>query len=171
MMAARFGSLEAFQSAIDVVPAAVAEDLRERFVDVRVDPRYADEAAEALRPVRFSDGPAYKGYLWDFLSDKEVVSVDELWRRVRPVPEVYAMWDLHSVEGVRIPNYFQFPRGTVIRTDPATLRCGLEYLPEDLYIFDETLKWAGALTHEFVDDSRFCLWSGDGPHETDKERR
>ena len=108
----------------------------------------------------FSDGLAYEGYLWDFLAEKRVVGEAELWRLVSGIPDVYAMWDLHSAERVRIPNYFQLPRGTVIRSDPATLCRGLEYLPEDLYIFDESLTWGYALTHEYLDDRRLCVWSG-----------
>lgn len=156
-----FESLAAFEAAITVVPPEDAEQLRATFVARRLDPQHAEQAAEALRLHQFSDGLAYTGYQWDFLVDKHVVSEDEVWHRVEPLPEVYAMWDLHSAERIRTPDYFKFPRSTVLQTDPATLRRGTEYLPEDLYIFDATCTWAGALTHEWVDDQRFCLWSGE----------
>jgi hypothetical protein len=156
-----FESLAAFEAVVGVAPPEDAEHLRATFVSRRLDPRHAEQAAEALRLRQFPDGLAYTGYLWDFLADKHVVSEEEVWRDLEPVSELYAMWDLHSSERIRTPDYFKFPKATVLRTDSATLRRGLEYLPEDLYIFDATCAWAAALTHEWVDDRRFCLWSGD----------
>lgn len=155
-----FPSLDAFEAAITFVAPDDAERLRATFTHKRLDPQHAERAKEALRPQQFSDGLAYTGYLWDFLVDKHVVSEDEVWNGLEPLPEVYAMWDLHSSERFRMPDYFRFPRGTVVHAGPATLRRGVAYLPEDLYIFDATCDWAAALTHEWVDDRRFCLWSG-----------
>jgi hypothetical protein len=155
-----FESLATFQEAIRVMPLDASERLRTHFIESRLDPQQAEQA-EALRVRRFADGLGYSGYLWDFLVDKHVVSEEELWHGVGVVPEVYVMWDLHTAERVSTPDYFRFPQATVLRTDPKTLRRGLEYLPEDLYIFDETFAWAAALTHEWEDDHRFCLWSGD----------
>jgi hypothetical protein len=151
----------AFSSAIEILPTSMAEEVRRSFNAARLDPRYAREAADALRLHEFSDGPAYTGYLWDFLADKRVVRDDELWDLVRPLASVYVMWDLHSVERVLIPDDFRFPRGTVMNASPGVIQRGLEYLPEDLYLFDSSYSWAGALTHEYVEDARFCLWSGD----------
>jgi len=155
-----FESIEAFEAAIRVVPSAEAEGLRARFIERRLDSQDAEQASHALRLRRFSDGLAYTGYLWDFLMDKHVVSEETLWQNLQCASDVYAMWDLHSTERIRIPDYFKFPRATVIQTTPATLRRGLAYLPEDLYIFDESCSWSAALTHEWPDDRRFCLWSG-----------
>jgi hypothetical protein len=153
--------MAAFEAAIAVVPREDAERIRATFVEKRLDQQYAEQAAEALRLHQFSDGLAYTGYLWDFLVDKHVVTEEEVWDGVGPAPEIYAMWDLHSAERIRTPDYFRFPKGTVLRTDPATLRGGIDYLPEDLYIFDATCSWAAALTHECVDERRFCIWSGE----------
>jgi hypothetical protein len=70
------------------------------------------------------------------------------------------MWDLHASNRVRLPEYFRFPRGTVLEADPGTLRAGLQHLPEDLYLFDASSAWTAALTREDVDGTRVCLWSG-----------
>ena len=70
------------------------------------------------------------------------------------------MWDVHSTERVRVPDYFKFPKGTVLRGDPRALQRGLKYLPEDLYLFEDACDWAGALTHERVARGRYCVWSG-----------
>lgn len=157
-----FQSVAEFEAAVGVLPTDAAEHLGATFLNRRLDGQYTEQAAEELRLRHFSDGLAYTGYLWDFLAEKRVVSEEEVWRDLELMSEVYAMWDIHSEERVRTPVYLSLPKAAVLRTDPATLRRGIEYLPEDLYIFDATCAWAAALTHEWVDDRRFCLWSGDG---------
>jgi hypothetical protein len=107
----------------------------------------------------------YTGYLWDLLVDKHSVTEAKLWRSVETTASIiYVMWDLHSADRVRVPGYFKFPLGTVARATPEQVRGGLKYLPEDLYVFDQTMAWAGALTHECIgDEQRYCVWSGDLP--------
>lgn len=159
-MSAPFDTLDAFRAAVVVVPAQEAEQLRADFVASRLDPQYKAQASEALALRQFRDGLAYTGYLWDFLADKEVVQETTIWHRVSARDAVFAMWDIHSTERIRIPDYFKFPKDAVLRADPESLGRGLPFLPEDLYLFDDTFEWAGALTHEWVDDERFCVWSG-----------
>jgi hypothetical protein len=161
MMSTPFDSLDAFAAAVEALPPDDADVVRHRFVAERVDMGKA-KAKEHLRLEARPDGPAYRGYLWDFLAGSEVITEDQIWRRVEAVPHLLAMWDLHSKDRVWTPNHFKFPKGTVLRAGPATLRRGLEYLPEDLYLFDDSCSWAGALTHEWIDDVRFCLWAGEG---------
>jgi len=163
-----FASFPAFSSAIEILPSGQAARIRTSFSAARLDPQHELEAADALRLREFSDGLAYTGYLWDFLADKRVVREHELWEIIDSLDYVQVMWDLHSVDRVRIPNYFRFPRGTVISAPPHVIRRGLEYLPEDLYLFDSTYNWAAALTHEYLDDTRFCLWSGGEPERTSR---
>jgi hypothetical protein len=162
---APFESLAAFQAMIEVAPREDAERLRAVFVETRLDPERVSQGAEALQLRRFSDGLAYTGYLWDYLDDPHVVREGQIWnQRLDAVAEVYAMWDIHSAERIFIPDYWKFPRETVLRADPATLRRGLQYLPEDLYLFDESFAWAGALTHEWLSERRrYCLWCGTRP--------
>jgi hypothetical protein len=160
MMSTPFDSLETFAASVQQLPPGDADDVRSRFVAERVDTETA-EAKQHLRLEPRPDGLVYRGYLWDFLASSEVASEDEIWRRVESVPHLLAMWDLHSKDRVWTPDYFKFPKGTVLRADPATLRRGLKYLPEDLYLFDDSCSWAGVLTHEWIDDKRFCLWAGE----------
>jgi hypothetical protein len=159
-MTAAFNSFTDFTAAVQILSAAQADVTRDQFITARVDPELVRKIPGALEIKQFSDGPAYDGYLWDFLAGKRVVSEEAVWDAVAGLEQVYAMWDLHSAERVRIPGYFRFPRGTIIRTDPETLSRGLEYLPEDLYVFDESCGWAVVVTHEYIDGTRFCLCSG-----------
>jgi hypothetical protein len=140
------------------LPAPDADAVRRRFVAARVDPALVRQMPQALEVKDFDDGPAYEGYLWDFLEGKRVVTEPEIWGAVAGAERLYAMSDLHSAERVRLPE--GFPRGTVLRASAEVLRAGLAYLPEDLYLFDDSFTWAAALTHEDVDGTRFCLWSG-----------
>jgi hypothetical protein len=162
MTAPEFRSLEEFASATRLLPPSEASEWRERLIEARLDPALAEDAASALELRDFSDGQAYSGYLWDFLRDKEIISEATLWRRVAQVSKIIVLWDLHSIERVLSPRNHQFPRGTVIKTDAPTLYRGLPYLPEDIYIFDESLQWVGALTHEGLEERR-CIWSGTEP--------
>jgi hypothetical protein len=161
-MTAAFRSFSEFIGAAQVLSERAAARLRERFVEIRVDVG-SPSAADALRLRHFSDGLAYTGYLWDHLVDKRVVTEAELWRMLAPVKGFYAMGDIHSTDLVRVSSDFLLPRGAVIQTDPEVLRQGIEFLPEDLYVFDEGCEWAAALTHEWVGNERFCLWSGRRP--------
>lgn len=36
----------------------------------------------------------------------------------------------------------------------------LDYLPEDIYIFDHSFEWTIVLTHEEIENKRWCLKSG-----------
>lgn len=76
------------------------------------------------------------------------------WRRTildRPdlVDEtVCVLWDLHSEQEIFIGDYWKFPRGAVLELAYPDLMAGLEYLPEDIYVFDRHYTWSLILTHE-----------------------
>jgi len=158
MMTAQFDTPDAFQAAVTALSPAPSQGLRARLLAARLDRRYQTHDSLALRP--FADGSAYTGYVWDYLAEKEIVEEQEIWRRVRNVPSVYALSDLHSTERVSNPEYVTLPKGTVLRAQPDTVMRGLKYLPEDLYLCDDTCEWVGAFTHEWLDGRRFCVWSG-----------
>jgi hypothetical protein len=158
-MTTTFESFDAFRAAVVILTPSEAHAVRARLVEARLDPEWKGEGPDQLELRPFDDGLSYTGYLWDYLADKEVVEEEEVWRRVDRMPTVLAMWDIHSTERVRIPNYFRFPKGTVLRSQPKIIKEGLGYLPEDLYLFDESCGWVGALTHEWVDGKRYCVWS------------
>jgi hypothetical protein len=70
---------------------------------------------------------------------------------------VYVFWDIHTKERIFIENYWKFDKWAVLHLNSQLLFENLEYLLEDIYIFDDSLSWTLILTHEYVNDRRFCL--------------
>jgi hypothetical protein len=70
---------------------------------------------------------------------------------------VYVFWDLHSGDLIRIEEYWKFPRNAVLRMDSGTFRAGYNWLPEDVYVCDDSMEWAIALTHELHGNTRECI--------------
>jgi hypothetical protein len=161
-MATPFRSFAEFSDAIHVLSGEASGQLRDRFVEHRVDHAHAKMQA-GLRLRQFADGLAYAGYLWDYLIDKRPLSEPELWQALAEIPDLYAMGDIHSSELVRVQRDFLLPKGAVVHAEVQTLRAGLNFLPEDLYLFDESCAWAAVLTHEELGEGRFCVWSGGAP--------
>lgn len=71
--------------------------------------------------------------------------------------EVLVLWDIHSCDRIFIENYWKFPKDKVIMVDAKWLIDGLEYLPEDIYIFDYNFSWTYIITHEYDDERRICM--------------
>ena len=42
-----------------------------------------------------------------------------------------------------------------------TLLAGCEFLPEDIYICDSTFQWTFVMTHEEIENKRYCLKCGE----------
>ena len=147
----------AFLEKVDVIEGPAALELRARWVDVFVD-ESGDYFQKQIRDWRFP----YRGYLWDCLRGGQPVSETEVWHRAAKSGSVYVMWDMHDSSRVAIPGYFRFSIGSVLVSSPGTIEVGHEFLPEVLYIFDKTFEWTTALTHEWVDQSRFCVLSTPG---------
>ena len=105
-----------------------------------------------------SDGMFYEGYLWDCIDNLQPVTFDDFNRRLKERNgSVMVMWDLHSHDKIHIPDYWKFEKSAVLSVDTFILAEGLAHLPEDLYIFDESLSWTLVATHEYrQDDSRIC---------------
>ena len=77
------------------------------------------------------------------------------------INEVFVFWDIHMKERILIENYWNFGKETVLKLYYKELLENMNYLPEDIYIFDESLTWTLILTHEYIDDNtRWCLKSG-----------
>jgi len=155
----RFESFDEFDAAVEVLPEDQSDRLRSGFVKRFVDvdhPGYKENVAQLQT---YADGDAYVGYLWDYLVTKVVVTCDELRRKLDAAHLVNVMWDVHSAQRVRDPDYFKWPKSTVLRGSVAVMCRGAAFLPEDIYVFDETLTWTAALTHEWLDDTRYCLWA------------
>lgn len=152
-------SLDEFKSTISVIGGTDAEQMRKRYVL-----RFVDTESERFRQsiavrTAFADGSYYTGYLWDCMKASVVVAEKEIVRDLERVDQaIYVMWDLHSAQRIKIPNYWKFPKEAVLSLTPRQLLAGLVYLPEDIYIFDSELIRTWIFTHEYMDNGqRFCL--------------
>ena len=135
-----------------------AEEVRQAYIE-----RFVDTKSEGFQRyiavrVPFEDGLYYTGYLWDCLKHSELITEDQLLADLSLRKAVQVLWDLHSAERILIEDYWKFPRDAILRLDARDLASGLTYLPEDIYIFDDSLGWSLILTHEYLDgQSRYCL--------------
>lgn len=148
---------ETWKNSVEVLRGTAAEEIRQQFITAFIDtqhPRYTERIA-TLRD--FNDGPYYTGYLWDYTISRQFANVDVALKVLASKSLVYAFWDLHSSERIRIADYWRFGRADVLLLTAEHLAHGLGYLPEDLYVFDSTATWAVAFTHEYSDDVQQCL--------------
>ena len=110
---------------------------------------------------QFSDGECYQGYLWDCLITPKVISIEEVVKFRAGLKNVFVFWDIHSKDRILIPDYWKFGKDNVLKLKFDELMDNQEYLPEDIYIFDESIKWTLVLTHEDDNGKRICVKSGD----------
>ncbi len=105
------------------------------------------------------DGPFYTGYLWDTLKRSERISFLNAKNHLEAYAEdIYILWDLHSKTRICIPEYWKYPKYSVLRMHIRDFEALLTTLPEDIYIFDDTLSWSVILTHEEVkSEKRLCF--------------
>lgn len=126
-----------------------AQDIRNIFLSAFIDTASSYYQSNIANMAQFSDGICYTGYLWDCLIKKELVSYHNAvnWLEERP-GSVYILWDIHSCDRIRIPDYWKYPKDSVLYINAAEIPTAIPTLPEDCYFFDESLSWALAFTHE-----------------------
>ena len=106
----------------------------------------------------FTDGMCYVGYLWNCLLNMDVISEYRAKMMLTEKRDVFIMWDIHSCERIFIPDYWKYPKTSVLYTGEWSDSLMSE-LPEDLYLFDETFMWSVIFTHETNDKGRrYCLY-------------
>lgn len=149
-------TLEEFRAQVEVILPPRAAELRGRFLDAFVDtedPLFEDH----MGPAPHTDGHYYKGFLWDFVRDPRIVSEEEAWAACEGKDVVHVMWDIHTTE--YMPYYYKFPVDAVLRGSGVAIRSGEFWLPDDLYLFDDTFQWTVVLTSDLAadDKSRLCF--------------
>lgn len=107
----------------------------------------------------FTDGMCYVGYLWDCLLNMDVISEYRAKMMLTEKRDVFIMWDIHSCERIFIPDYWKYPKTSVLYAAEWSDSL-MSDLPEDLYLFDETFMWSVIFTHETNDKGRrYCLYA------------
>lgn len=117
----------------------------------------------------YSDGMCYDGYLWDVLNepyDKVVRKQEEALEYLLKKDTVLVMWDICSNERICLNDTIRHnnSKDAIISVKADELCELVEYewssgwdlenrcLPEDIYIFDETMNWCVIFTHEGDDN-------------------
>ena len=144
-----------------------ARQLRERYITRFVDTSTAYFRNEIDGRGALGAERHYSGYLWDTLKHAEVITQQQLVDTLAVWQSVYVFWDLHSEQKILIPDYWKFPKDAVLQSTSTDLACVLLHdadvgptadliLPEDLYLFGDTVESSLITTHEYVPE-RYCL--------------
>ncbi len=153
-------SLDAFRQKADRLPADAAECLRKQFICTFIDTE-SDYYRKYIETVKdCSDGWCYSGYLWDCFIAPIVIRPDDVINHRDRLRKVFAFWDIHSRDKIWVDDFWKFGKDTILRLDFDDLLDNPDYLPEDIYIFDESMQWTLALTHEYTNGTRYCVKTG-----------
>ena len=143
---------------MNILDAIKSDELRSEYIQSFVDTT-KDYYLELIKhKTEFSDGLCYIGYLWDCLKNPKVISEAEASLILQGKQNLYIMWDIHSCERILIPNYWKYPKTSVLSTEMWSVSFK-EELPEDIYLFDDTFSWSVIFTHETDEqNNNFCLY-------------
>lgn len=135
-------------------------ELREKYVAKFVNVNHELFHEQIQSRHKFVDGYCYLGYLWDYIINPVVIPETDFVEMAKKFSEIYVFWDIHSCERIFIKDYWKFEKEAMLKMKIETLLQGEKYLPEDIYIFDESFNWTLIKTHEYTEKTRFCLMSG-----------
>ena len=152
-----------------IVSTSDKKILRDRFIKefINTNHEYFRKYIGTLR--KYPDGLCYDGYLWDVLNeayDNSRVLQEKAITLLKSKSLVYVMWDIYSNYRVVMNDIIRLnnPKDTIISVNANELcdlieyewaadwDLGERYLPEDIYIFDNSMNWCIIFTHE-GDDS------------------
>jgi hypothetical protein len=108
----------------------------------------------------FSDGMHDSGYLWDCLRMPSRITVQRFENEICVHSEVLVMADDHSRDQVPGAPLWPYAPHSVARFSPLELLEVRTSLPEDIYVFDNSLNWTLVLTHEHDNRRKLCLAVG-----------
>jgi hypothetical protein len=148
-----------FTSEVEIISKMDAKHFRSEYINkfINTDSEHYKKYIEVVK--QFSDRECYQGYLWDCLINPKSISIEEVVKFRAVLKKVIVFWDIHSQDRIFIPDYWKFGKDNILKLEFGELIDNLEYLLEDIYVFDETLKWTLALTHEDDNGERICMKS------------
>ena len=99
------------------------------------------------------------GYFWEGLKQYHRRSENYCFERIKAQKDdIYVMWDSLENFEIQNENYWKYPAKSMLRLSVNEFFQLFVTLPEDIYVFDDSLKWSVILTHEDVfDKKRYCL--------------
>ena len=140
-------TLEEFKNIVIVMDDSQANTLRNKYIEKFINTNHPYYKEHIQHIQKFSDGYCYIGYLWDVLISSKVIEFD-YFKNLVFINDVYIFWDIHTKDRIFIEDYWKFKKNDVLKLNYNILLDNLKYLPEDIYIFDETFDWTLILTHE-----------------------
>lgn len=144
---------------VRVITGKAAATLRENYINTFIDRSltYYREYIQQLK--KYKDGECYFGYLWDCLRNASTITETQAFEKLQTnIAPLYVMWDIHSCEKIFIPNYWKYPKSSVIQVSTDELGKYLNTFPEDIYIFTPEYSWTISLTHEYIGQDRYCRY-------------
>ena len=154
-------SFEDFLRKTQLIVRYEADQLIQRYISrfIDMDSNYYKEYIATYK--KFSDGWFYIGYLWDCLKNRKMIREEKAMLRACVNSSVFVFWDLHSSVDMGAQGYWKkFQRPLVLSLKYGDLPSGRQYLPDDVYIFDETYSWTLVFTHEYISgQQRVCYWA------------
>lgn len=151
---------ELFKKETEILNKQRSNELRDRYISkfINVNDKLYQERIQLRH--KFIDGYCYLGYLWEYIISSVVIEEEYISKKAEQLNNIYIFWDIHSCEKILIEDYWKFDKDVVLKMNIKTLLSGENYLPEDIYIFDESFEWTLIKTHEDICGKRFCLKFG-----------
>jgi hypothetical protein len=144
----------------EVLSATDSTLWRDAYLTAFVDTSCDDYKRYIAQPRQFSDGVHYEGYIWDCLRGAQQITVQRFRSEVARHDEVFVIADDHSRDRVMGPPLWPYAPYSVARFKVSAVLQSLALLPEDIYVFDESVSWTVVLTHEYDHKRRYCLAVG-----------
>lgn len=132
-------TLDEFRTAVRVLPDAEAGAVRHRFAGA------------------FLRAGGHEPPMWNALRHRQRVSLARLWATVAGRETVMVMWDHPDLSAGRPPHPTAFSPCAVLECRVADLERGVDWLPDDLYVFDDTYTWSAVFTHQADVDGMVVL--------------
>jgi hypothetical protein len=133
---------------------------RQAYLEAFIDTSGGHYQRYIARPRQFSDGVHYEGYLWDCLRSPSRITIQRFNHEVVRHPQVLVMADDHSRDRIPGAHLWPYRQYSVARFSSQGLLGCLDSLPEDIYVFDESVAWTLVLTHEDDGRRRICCSVG-----------
>ena len=151
-------NFEEFNQRVQVLETLEVDNIRARYIRSFVDQGSKWYEEHIAIKVQSEDGWYYRGYLWECLKHGRPVKENQVYGELKGMSKMlYVFWDISSIRHLKPKDYWKFPRDAVLYLQATDLIKGLEYLPEDIYIFDTSFSWSLVFTHETTNDNdRLC---------------
>ena len=131
-----------------ILDSTVSDSLRCKYVDTFVDMHSAYYIEYIKHKTMYSDGLCYTGYLWDCLINPHIIEENSANNLLKTKENILIMWDIHSCEKIFIPDYWKYPKTSVLYTkhfDDVS-----QSLPEYVHIFDDSFTRSVVYARSFT---------------------